>query len=83
MRVVIKKWGNGASVRIPAAIMEATNLRLGEVVNVREEGGLIVIEPVRSGYDIAQLVAGITPDNLHAEEDFEEVRAKTVALIGV
>jgi antitoxin MazE len=76
MRVVVKKWGNSASVRIPAAIMEATSLRLDEAVDVREEGGRIVIEPVRSGYNIAQLVAGITPGNLHVEEDFGKAVGK-------
>jgi len=71
MRVVVKKWGNSASVRIPAAIMEAASLSLDDIVDVREEGGHIVIEPVRqSGYDLAQLLAGITPENLHAEADF-------------
>lgn len=71
MRVTVKKWGNSASVRIPAAIMEAAHLSLDETVDVREEGGRIVIEPVRpAGYDLAQLLAGITPDNLHAEVAF-------------
>ena len=71
MRAFVKKWGNSASVRIPAAIMEAANLRLDEAVDVREEGGRIVIEPVRSNeYDLAYLLAGITPDNLHAETSF-------------
>ena len=68
MRVTVKKWGNSASVRIPAAIMEAAHLTLDEVVDIREEGGNIVIEPVRPrGYDLAELLAGITPENLHAE----------------
>ena len=71
MRVFVKKWGNSASVRIPAAIMEAANLRLDEAVDVREEGGRIVIEPVRSSeYDLAHLLASITPDNLHSETNF-------------
>jgi antitoxin MazE len=71
MRVTVKKWGNSASVRIPAAVMEAAHLTLDEVVDIREEGGAIVIEPVRPrGYDLAELLAGITPENLHAEVDF-------------
>lgn len=71
MHVTVKKWGNSASVRIPAAIMEAVRLHLDETVDVREEGGRIVIEPVRpSEYDLAQLLAGITRDNLHAETNF-------------
>lgn len=71
MRVVVKKWGNSASVRIPAAIMEAAQLNLDEIVDVREEGGRIVIEPVRpSGYHLSDLLAGITPENQHTEVDF-------------
>ncbi|MHB8255114.1 MAG: AbrB/MazE/SpoVT family DNA-binding domain-containing protein [Acidiferrobacter sp.] len=71
MRVIVKKWGNSASVRIPAAVMEAMNLSLDETVDVREEGGRIVIERIYpSKYDLAQLLAGITQDNLHAEASF-------------
>lgn len=71
MRVNIKKWGNSASVRIPAAVMEATRLRLDDTVDIREESGVIVIEPIREReYGLAQLLAGITPDNLHAEISF-------------
>ena len=71
MRVTVKKWGNSASVRIPAVIMETTHLELEDPVDIREEDGRIVIEPVRPNkYDLAQLLGGITPENLHAEVDF-------------
>jgi antitoxin MazE len=77
MRVTVKKWGNSASVRIPAAIMEAARLSLDDAVDVREEGGRIVIEPVRQReYDLAQLLAAITPENLHAEVDFGSPQGK-------
>lgn len=77
MRVFVKKWGNSASVRIPASVMAAASLRLDEAVDVREEGGRIVIEPVRpSEFDLAQLLAGITPDNLHAEVGFGPAAGK-------
>lgn len=71
MRSIIKKWGNSASIRIPATVMAEANLRLDDPVEVREDGGRIVIEPVRpADYDLDTLVAGITPDNLHAEASF-------------
>lgn len=73
MRVIMKKWGNSAAVRIPAGIMEAARLHLDQAVDVREEGGRIVIEPIRpADYDLEQLLAGITRENLHAETDFGE-----------
>lgn len=71
MRVTIRKWGNSASVRIPASVMEATSLSLDETVDVREEGGRIVIEVIHPHeYDLARLLSGITPDNLHGEASF-------------
>ena len=41
-------------------------------MDVHEEGGRIVIEPVRNvkEYDLAQLPAAITPENLHAAIEF-------------
>jgi len=71
MQVHVRKWGNSASIRIPAAIMEAARLNLDDAVDVREEGGRIIVEPLlRKTYDLTQLLAGITPDNRHTEVDF-------------
>jgi antitoxin MazE len=70
MRVAVKKWGNSASIRIPAPILKAAKIRLEQIVEVREEGGRIVIEPAEQEYDLAGLLAGITPENMHAEFSF-------------
>jgi antitoxin MazE len=71
MRAIVKKWGNSAAVRIPSGIMQAARLTLDEVVDVREQDGQIVIEPIRlSKFDLSQLLAGITPENLHGGVDF-------------
>ena len=70
MKAVIKKWGNSASVRIPAAILEAASLRLDQPVDVREEAGRIVIEPLfPETYDLLTLIAGITDENKHEVVD--------------
>lgn len=77
MRTVVKKWGNSASVRIPAAVMQAAHLDLDEAVDVREESGRIVIEPARrKEYDLAELLKGITRENLHDEADFGRAAGK-------
>jgi antitoxin MazE len=71
MRATVKKWGNSASVRIPAAIMDAANLTLDAVVDITEENGRVIIEPVREdAVGLERLLAGITPDNQHEETDF-------------
>jgi antitoxin MazE len=71
MRVIIKKWGNSAAVRIPTGIMEAAQLNLDEAVDVLELDGQIVIKPIRTDKpDLTQLLRGITPENLPGEVDF-------------
>ena len=71
MRAKVKKWGNSAAVRIPASVMQATRLDLDEAVDVREEAGRIVIEPVRrKTYDLDKLLKRITTKNQHEAVDF-------------
>jgi antitoxin MazE len=79
MRVSVKKWGNSAAVRIPAAVLEATQVQLDEEVDIREEAGRIVIEPVREkSYKLDDLLKGITEDNVHEEIDFGRPEGKEV-----
>jgi antitoxin MazE len=71
MRVTVKKWGNSAAVRIPASVVQATQLELDEVVEVREDQGRIVIERVRPRkYELSELLKGITNKNQHRAIDF-------------
>ena len=71
MRVLIKKWGNSASVRIPASVMAAASLSLDQAVEVREEDGRVVIEPLQTPkYDLDQLLSGMAEDNFPEDVDF-------------
>lgn len=71
VRVQIKKWGNSASVRIPASLMAAAALRVDQAVDVREEGGRLIIEPLAApSYDLNELLAKMTPDTFPEDVDF-------------
>ncbi len=71
MKVIVKKWGNSAAVRIPAAIMETAKFSLEQPVDVRAEDGRVVIEPVkRNEYDIEKLIKSINKENCHSLVDF-------------
>ena len=71
MRIQVKKWGNSASVRIPASIMAAAALRLDQEVDVREEEGRIIIEPISTPvYDLDALVRAMNPDSFPDDEGF-------------
>lgn len=71
MKLTVRKWGNSASLRIPAALMQQANLALDQTVDMRAENGRLVIEPVPDEpMALTDLLAGITDDNLHGPADF-------------
>lgn len=77
MRVVVKKWGNSASVRIPAAVMQAARIALDTPVDVREENGRIIIEPERDPeFDLDDLISEMSEDNRHGEIDVGDPMGK-------
>lgn len=71
MTATVRKWGNSAAIRIPAATLAAAGLKPDDRVEVREENGRIVIEKSDPPEPITLewLLEGITPDNLHPEID--------------
>src|SRR5437879_13603907 len=71
MRVVVRKWGNSASIRIPSTVLKAARIEIDDPVDVREEQRRIVVEPLQpASYDLADRVDKITTDNLDGEVDF-------------
>lgn len=68
MQVTMKKSGDSAAVHIPAAILRAAKLDINATVDIREEAGRIVIEPVPTDeLDLAAMIEAITPENLQGE----------------
>jgi antitoxin MazE len=71
METEIKKWGNSAVVRLPAALLAQLRLEVGAPVKLNAEHGRIVIEPsTERRYDLSKLVAGITRANRHETLDW-------------
>ncbi|MGH9481582.1 MAG: AbrB/MazE/SpoVT family DNA-binding domain-containing protein [Terriglobales bacterium] len=67
MKSAVRKWGNSAAVRIPAA----ARLEVDALVDLPEENGRVVIEPWRpTAYRLQDLLKGIRRGNLHAAVDF-------------
>jgi antitoxin MazE len=71
MRVQVKKWGNSAAVRIPASVMAAAALSIDQSVEVREEGGRIIVEPLKGpSYDLDELLDQMKPETFPEDVDF-------------
>ncbi|MEX6146785.1 AbrB/MazE/SpoVT family DNA-binding domain-containing protein [Providencia hangzhouensis] len=70
-QVTVKKWGNSLSVRLPVAIMQKAALSVDDTVEIAVEEGRIIITPVKAvEYSLDNLLAGITPENIHEKVDF-------------
>ena len=73
----ISKWGNSLAVRIPLAMARQASLAEGDPVKLSIDGeGGIVVRPARRRYELADLVAGITPKNRHQETDWGKPQGK-------
>ena len=71
MRTRVQPWGNSLAVRIPAAFAMEIGLERGCPVELVLEDGRLLITPVKGArYRLSDLLEGVTPDNLHSEEDF-------------
>ena len=71
MQVQVRKWGNSASVRIPASVMSAAALTVDQTVDIHVEDGRVVIEPVRpAAYSLDGLLAGMTVATFHEPVEF-------------
>ena len=71
MQATIKKWGNSPALRISSSIMELAQLSVDQRVNVSVVKGKIIVEPIAPEKTrLEDLLAGITPDNIHSEESF-------------
>lgn len=79
MKATVKKWGNSAAVRIPHKILEAVSFPLEEEVQIREDKGRIIIEPVQPvKYDLKNLLKGITGKNQHGPVDFGKPEGREI-----
>jgi antitoxin MazE len=70
MNTQVGKWGNSLAIRIPGAYAKELNLQEGaelEVTCVRD--GLLLRKAKRS-YTLDELLAQITPENIHGETDW-------------
>jgi antitoxin MazE len=68
MKVQIQKWGNSLALRIPKSFAVESKIEQGSTVEVSLEQGKIIVFPiVEKEFTLDELLAGITPENLHGE----------------
>lgn len=80
MRTQVKQWGNSAVVRIPKPLLKGAGLEVDSPIEISVVDGHLVIDLVKEGeYTLDALLAGVTPENLHAEVEFGKPVGREVA----
>lgn len=67
MEARVKKWGNSLGVRIPRSVANDVGLHEDSVVDLKSENGQLVISPKGKTYNLDDLLAQVTPENIHPE----------------
>lgn len=69
-QATVSLWGKSTAIRIPAAVVKKSALRVGQSVQVENASdGSITIRPVVERPQLATLLAGVTRGNLPDQAD--------------
>ena len=77
MKTNIRKWGNSAGTIIPAPMLHAAGISLGDKVNIEAKAGMLVMSLVDEPMTLGDLLAGSPKKSFRIlEEDQDWVDAK-------
>ncbi len=68
----VRKWGTSLAVRIPKAIAEQWGVSDGSAIAMDSKGDHVVMR--KQTYNLADMLARVTADNLHPEQDVGETQ---------
>lgn len=78
MKTVVQKWGHSLALRIPKAMAEHIKVHEGAPVEIVEDGNALLIKPTGVKTSLKELLAEVTPENLHGETKTGHVVGKEV-----
>jgi antitoxin MazE len=79
IETTVSKWGNSLAVRIPRSLAKDAQLAEGDSVAMDLDAkGRIVLSSPRKIYRLSDLVARISPKNLHRETDWGKPEGKEI-----
>jgi antitoxin MazE len=70
MQTQVDKWGDSLAVRIPENYVRDLHLKEGTEVEVSLVDEGLLLRPRPKQYTLEELVAQITPENVHGETDW-------------
>lgn len=77
-KVQLVKWGNSHAVRLPKTVLQRAEIREGDELEVTVEKGRIALKPATPRLTLSDLVARVTPKNLHGAQDWGRAMGREV-----
>lgn len=78
MQGAVRRWGNSIAVRIPKSVAQDAHLAVGDTLNLKVEGGRIIMTPARKRYKLKELLAHMPPEQRRGETDWGEAQGEEV-----
>lgn len=50
MEAKLQKWGNSLGIRLPSNILKSLNLKINDIINIKEEDEKIIITKVEKSF---------------------------------
>lgn len=72
----ISRWGTSLAVRIPDSIAQQWGVQEGSAIQIIPHGEQIML--CKKTYDLDDLLAQVTPENLHTEWDIGATQGQEV-----
>ena len=68
MQARVQKWGNSLALRIPKHLADEVGLKENSAVELSlRDNELVIVQVVKTGFSLADLLAQVTDANLHRE----------------
>jgi antitoxin MazE len=70
MTATIQKWGNSLALRIPSAVARQIHVQEGDAVLLKVGNATLTVKPAPKKLRLDDLLAKVTPQNLHAATEW-------------
>jgi antitoxin MazE len=76
----VSQWGNSLAIRLPQALVAELAIERGADVelHVENDGFRVTIPSLPKKFTLEELLAGVTPENVHSEIDWGKAQGKEV-----
>lgn len=79
MEIRLQKWGNSVGIRIPNSLIKSLNLKVDDILNIREEDNKIVISKSKNiKINLQELFTNYDGENVTKEFSWDDARGKEI-----